>query len=131
MPITLDSDRQYPLAAMVRFKFSDFVSGAYTPAVELPPDAVVTGGHIMFETLFNGETSDTFTIGDAAVGNRYKAAINAKTTAYTALVPTGLQYTSTKTVGLTWTGVGTAPTQGAGYLYVEYIREGRSLENQG
>lgn len=131
MTIEFDSGRQYPLTAMVRFTFSDLVSGTYAPMIELPPDAIVVSGFLQLDTLFDSTTSDTVTVGDVASANRYKAAINAKTTAFTALVPTGYQYTSTKTVGITWTGVGTAPTQGAGYLLVEYIREGRSQENQG
>jgi hypothetical protein len=131
MPMTNDSGRQYPLTAIARFKFSDLVSGTYEPAIELPPDAIVTGGALVLETLFNSVTSDTITVGDVATGNRYKAGIDGKATAFTALVPTGYKYPSTKTVGITWTGVGTAPTQGAGYLLVEYIREGRSQENQG
>lgn len=45
MPIKKLSGRQEVIAATADFKFSDVVSGAYAPAVELPGGAIVVGGH--------------------------------------------------------------------------------------
>jgi hypothetical protein len=117
--------------AIVDFTHANFVSGVLQAAAELPPNAIVVGGHLHLTTLFDSVTSDTMTIGDADVDNRYAAAINAKTTAYTALVPTGYKYTTRKDIGIKWTGVGTAPTQGAGRLVVQYVIQGRSVSTQG
>lgn len=126
-----NSDRQYPLSAMARFTFTDLTSGVAAPIVELPPGAVVTGGMLVIETAFNSATSDTLVVGDATVANRYANNVNGKTAGATALTLTGFVTTATTDVLLKWTGVGTAPSQGSGYLVVTYIREDRSQENQG
>lgn len=125
------SDRQYPLSAMARFTFADLVSGTAAPVVELPPGAVVTGGMLVIETPFDSATSDTLVVGDADTADRYASAVDGQAAAATALTLTGLVTTTTTDIALTWTGVGAAPTQGAGYLVVTYIREDRSQENQG
>lgn len=131
MAFVKDSGRQTVLSAIARFTYEDFTSGTALPVIELPPDAVVVGGMFVLETLWNSATSDTFTVGDEVDDDEYASGINGKTTAYTALTPTGYQYTATKNIVVKWTGVSTAPTQGAGYLIVNYVREGRSNENQG
>jgi hypothetical protein len=131
MAITNSSDRQYPLVAVIGFDYTDFTSGEALAVAQIPADAVVVGGMLVFSTLFNSATSDTFTVGDGVDDDEYAAGVNAKTTAYTALVPTGYQYTANTDLVLKWTGVGTAPTQGAGFLIVQYVREGRANENHG
>jgi hypothetical protein len=89
MAITNSTDRQYPLAAVIGFDYTDFTSGTALAVAEIPADAVVVGGMLVFSTLFNSATSDTFTVGDAVDDDEYAAGVNAKTTAYTALTPTG------------------------------------------
>lgn len=131
MAITQNSDRQYPLSAYVEFSYADFVSGVYAAAVDMPADAIVVGGDFVITTAFNSATSDTFTVGDDTDDDEYGAAINGQTAARTALVPTGFQFAQNGTVGLKWTGAGAAPSAGAGFLHVQYVREGRSNENQG
>ena len=126
-----NSDRQYPLSAMARFTLADLTSGTAIPIVELPPGAVITGGMLVIETTFNSGTSDTLVVGDAADDDRYATAVSGQTAAVTALTLRGLVTTATTDLKLKWTSVGTAPTQGAGYLVVTYIREDRSQENQG
>ena len=131
MAITLDSDRQYALVAIVDFTFADFTSGVATNAIQLPSDAVVTGGSFVIDTAFDSGTSDTFLIGDTADADEYGSAIDGQAVAATALVPTGVELTAGGYVTLTNTMVGTAVTAGAGRLIVEYVRDGRSNENQG
>ena len=125
------SDRQYPLSALAPFTFADLTSGVAVPIVELPPGAVVTGGMVVIEAAFDSATSDTLVVGDAGDPDRYVAGVDGQATGATALVPTGYLTPSTTDITLTWTCVGAAPTQGAGYLVVTYIREDRSQENQG
>jgi hypothetical protein len=129
--ITNSTDRQYVLSAVVGFDYTDFTSGVAKVVGDLPADAIVTGGMLVLSTLFNSATSDTLTVGDAVDDDEYAAGINGKTTAYTALTPTGYQYTANTGLVIKWTGVGTAPTQGAGVLIVNYVREGRANENHG
>lgn len=129
--ITKNSDRQYPLSAEVAFTYADVASGVFAPAIEVPPGAVVTGGVLVVDTPFNSVTSDTLTVGDAATGDRYAVGVNGAAAGGTALGATGLEYAQTDNVGITWTGVGGAPTQGAGRLLVTYQRAGRANENQG
>ena len=126
-----NAERQYALTAVVPFTFADLTTGVLAPAVELPSDAVVLSGSISISTAFNSGTTDTLTVGDEDDDDRYVAGVNGQAAAMTALVPTGFQYTTTKSVGIKWTGVGTVPTQGEGLLIVQYVREGRSNEVQG
>ena len=131
--ITKDSDRQYPLFAVVDIAYSDFgASGVAEKAVELPSDAiVVAGGGLAIDTAFDSGTSDTLTVGDEDTDNLYASGINGQTVGFNALTPTGKELAGTKNVVVKWTGVGAAPSQGAGRLIVPYIRRGRGNENQG
>jgi hypothetical protein len=126
MAIKKNQNRQAPSVAMASFAAGDFESGVAGVAVDLPSGAIVTGGSFVVDEVFNSGTSDTFTVGDSLVGNRYKAGINGAALGATALVPTGVEVVSaTGAVSLTWTGVGAAPTTGKGRLIVEYIISNR------
>ena len=131
MAITQSSDRQYELSAVVDFEYDDLTSGTQTNAIELPSDAIVTGGHVYISTAFNSLTSDVIIIGDTDDDNEYLTSTSIAAIGLTALVPTGVKLTAGKEVTLTWTGVGTAPSAGVGQLVITYIRQGRSNENQG
>lgn len=128
MAITKPTGRQYPLVAKVDFTFADFVSGVAAEAVKIPGNCRVSGGHLVISTAFNSGTSDTIQVGDGDSAARYKDSINGQAVALTALVPTGYKYTVPDTIDITWTGVGAAPTAGAGYLMVEYFAENRANE---
>ncbi len=138
MAITKDFHRQYPLRAYVPFTYADFgESGVAEEAVDLPAGAIVTGGEIVITTAFNsagGTTpADTLTVGDGSDDARYAAGVDGQTAARTALGPTGYKYPAGDTVDIKWTpnaDTTTAPTQGAGYLVVEYVKPGRSNEVQ-
>lgn len=137
MPITKLSGRQEVIAATADFTYADLVSGAYAAAVDVPAGAIVVGGHLAITTIFNSATDDKFSIGDkvganAAVNTTY-AALSADITAAGAvpIVATGKKYSAAGTVGIAWTGTGTAPTAGAGKLTVLYIVDGRAAFSQG
>lgn len=122
--------RQGIKVAIADFTFADFVSGTGKAAVKLPQNAIVVAGYLAISTAFDSVTSDTITVGDAAVANRYKAGINGQSAALTALVPTGFKTTAAGDVLITWTGVGTAPTAGAGRLVLQYIVTTRAESTQ-
>lgn len=124
--------RQYPLVAYQEFTLAELTSGSNVPAIKLPAGSIVTGGMVVITTAFNSGTTDGLDIGDGTLATRYASvsdALNALSAGlYTALVPTGYQYTAVDTIDIKWTGAGTAATTGAGYLLVEYITEGRANE---
>jgi len=137
MPITKNSGRQEVIAATADFTFADLTSGAYAGAVDVPPGAIVVGGHLAITTIFNSATDDKFSIGDkvgdASAAAATYAAQSADITAAGAvpIVATGKKYTEPSTVGVVWTGTGAAPSAGAGRLTVLYIVDGRAAFSQG
>jgi hypothetical protein len=122
---------QYKRTKIVQFSYADLVangSGAFLNAIDLPTGAIVTGGNVFITTAFNSVTSDTGTVGDATTNGRYKTGINMQTVGVTPLVPTGAILgnggLTDMEVGIAWTGVGTAPTAGAGILQIDYVTYG-------
>ena len=131
MSITVDSGRQDLLVADVDFTYADFTSGSPAAAIEVPAGAVVVGGFIVIDTAFDSATSDTIIVGDGGDDNRYANAVNGASAALTALTITGYEYTETDNIDIQWTGVGAAPSAGAGRLVVHYYVDGRAAQNQG
>lgn len=136
MAITKLSARQSQLTATADFTYADLTSGAYAAAVDLPLNAIVTGGELVITTLFNSATTDQFSIGDqvgsASAGAATYAAQSADVTATgraAVIVPIGKKYTEASTVGIVWTGAGAAPSAGVGRLVVHYIIDGRACSN--
>lgn len=124
--------RQPLEVAYVDIGFADLISGTAVNALELPPNAVVTGGDIVVNTAWNSATSDVATVGDATVANRYYASASIAATGRNALVATGFIATSTQRyVTVTWTGVGAVPTAGSLRLRVDYFVKTRSQWAQG
>lgn len=131
MAISQISGRQYPLIAKIPFSFDDFESsGVAERALGLPGNATVIGGELVIETAFNSGTSDALDVGDGDDVDRYAAGVDAQTVARTALTLTGYKYTTPDSIDIIWTGVGAAPTAGAGYLLVEYVLDDRAHEAQ-
>lgn len=133
MPVTKNPTRQCEEIATCDFSYADLTSGAYAACVDLPLGAIVTGGYLAITTLFNSATTDQFSIGDkigsaSATATTYAAQSSDVTTTGLAasIVPTGNQMTDVATVGVVWTGAGTAPTAGVGKLVVKYIINGRA-----
>lgn len=132
MAITQSSDRQYPLQAIVDFGFADLTHATAEIAMDLPSDAIITGGHVYISEVFNSTTSDSLIVGDTDDPNAYLAATSIAALGATALAPSGLKLIAGKSITITHTGgVADTATTGIGQLVVEYIRQGRSNENQG
>lgn len=122
--------RQWPLVAVMEFVLDDLTSGEAGRAVVMPGGSWVIGGGLVISEAFDSGTSDTIKVGDADDDDRYAAAVDASAAGHTDLTVTGHKYTDKKTIDLTWTSDGAAPTQGRGFLYVEYLIEGRGGEVQ-
>jgi hypothetical protein len=124
--ITKDTNRQAPTVAIVEFGFADLATGVGQVAIDLPSGAIVIGGEIIIDEVYNSSVSDTLEVGDSEAATRYKGSVDGQALGRTALVPTGKEVKSaTGSVMLEWTGSGDAPTTGAGRLIVEYILSGR------
>lgn len=136
MAITKNSNRQGSLFAKADFTFADFNAGAVTTttiftALDLPANAIVVGGALVITTAFVGPTAATASVGDGASAARFLGDTNLLAAARTALVPTNYKYTAGDTLDLDVAMSVAAATAGAGYLLVEYIIDGRGVENQG
>lgn len=125
--------RQQLIIAYADFDYTQLVSGTFKALIELPPNAVIVSGALITYTAWNSATSDVATVGDSGSGNRYKTSASIAAAAYQVITPTGVKCTTTalRNVGVTWTGVSTAPTAGAGCLWLGYFVRGRSQFAQG
>jgi hypothetical protein len=132
MAITKDSGRQWPLVAMVDFALADVVAGTATAAVELPQGAIVLSADLYVTEAFNGGTTATIKIGDAADDDRYTPTpLNVTTTGKKALTPTGYAMSVQGDMKVTFAQTGTAATTGAAKLIVQYAVVDRCNSNQG
>lgn len=138
MALTKIAGRQAPIVATCDFTYADLTSGAYAAMVDLPVNAIVIGGDLCITTLFNSATTDKFSIGDkvgeAAATVDTFAVQSADITATgraAVILPIGKKMTAAGSVGVVWTGAGTAPSAGVGRLVVQYIVDGRSEFTQG
>jgi len=129
MSITSNSNRQYPLVAMVDFTQANFtVLGQAENAVELPAGAVIIGGALQVDTTFDGGVGQTLTV---AGGGASTGAIDADAaTSRNALTLDGSMSTTTTFVTVAFGGALGGST-GAGRLEVQYVMNDRSNENQG
>ena len=134
MAITKNGARQDILVAELTVTYDDPTSDAAVavPLIDLPANAVVVGGMVVVDTVFNSTTSDVLDLGDGADDDRYTASqINLQALGMTALTITGYKYTAGDTVDMEWTAgsTGTATT-GQFRVILHYVIEGRALENQ-
>ena len=120
---TKDCGRQWVLSSVTRIDHTMLQDGAVAVS-ELPPDAVVVGGQLIVQTAFSG---GTLAVGDADTAGRYASGVTAGV-AKTDLSVTGYQTDATEEILVTPSGT---PTSGEALLIIEYVREGRSNENQG
>lgn len=131
MAIIKDSGRQDVACAIVPFTYADFVSGTFTPAVELPLGAIVTGGAVRIDTAFNSATSDVMGVGISTSTAKYGSAFNIHATGSFPLTGLAQKEASQIDLGLTWTGVGAAPSAGTGSLVVMYAKAKKTEWSQG
>ena len=125
---------QYKRMKTIQFSFADFIaagSAIFLIMANLPPKARVVGGAVTITTAFNSVTSDTGIVGDIGNTSKFKSGINMAAVGVTALVPTGdiVDILTDEQFGMKWTGVGTAPTAGQGWLDVEFVVYGCADEN--
>lgn len=141
-----DSGRQQVIAAYVdltQATLADtdtvYASGSYNvtntsfvlDGIELPENAVVTGGDLVVSTVFDSATAATVSIGDSASATKYLGATSIKSAARTAVVPTGFVVTNaTNKVKLTFALNG-ATTAGALTVQIYYIVKGREQFTHG
>jgi hypothetical protein len=125
MAITKHPGRQAPSVAIVDFTYEDLVSGTFDPCIAGSGGEEVIGGSIIITEPFNSSVSDTLTVGDTGDTDRYKGSVDGQAEALTALVPTGHALTPSQNFGIMWTGVGNAPTAGAGRVVLETINARR------
>ena len=120
------------------------LTGIAFNVVEIPPNAVITGGRIIVPVAFNSGTSDTLLlkVGTVVASTGAISSIDATLLAATSIAATGvtaitlssaqvLNNTSTKQVQAVWTRVGADPTAGKVVVQIDYIIPGRALEIQG
>ena len=120
----MNHGRQYPLVATQAFDYTELESGVGVNAVKLPDGARVIGGAVYITSAF--DATRTIDVGDATVPDRYSATpVDAAAAGRTALDITGFKVSGDNEVQLTVSG---AVTQGAGYIEVQYIMDGRSNE---
>jgi hypothetical protein len=125
-----NSARQSVLDAYLDIGFANFVSAADTPAIQVPAGAVVVGGDVVVDTVWNGAT-DVISVGDSLLFNRYLNALTLAALGRTVLVPTGYIYLVPTLISVRWVGTGGPPTTGAARLRVSYLRRGKADTAEG
>lgn len=107
--------------------------GTVEAVVTVPKNAIVVGGELVVDVVFNSTTSDVIDIGDGVDPDRYTASpIDLTALGRTALTLTGYEYPQQDTIDVGWTAgsTGTATT-GSARLIVQYIVNGRSAFSHG
>lgn len=127
--------RQSVLYADREFTLSDLTSGVPFPAIYLKPGTRILRGFVDITTAFNSGTSDTISVGDTEGTDDVDRYLAASGTAHTGgmvkftLPPlTDAVIGTTEALTITWTGVGTAATAGAGRVAIEYVEDNRQTE---
>ena len=134
MTTEVNINRQSVLCAIRDFNYTDFVSGTAKPLIYIRPGTIVLSLVVDITTAWNSATSDVITIGDTEGTDdvdRYLTSTSIATTGRKASVTLPLtngEVETAEAITATWTGVGTAPTAGAGRLIVTYIETDRSTE---
>lgn len=127
--------RQYPLFIEQDLDYTDFVTGAVPPVVELPNGAVILPALSSFMVITAGAAASTLDIGfteppSTTSGNGIANDIDLATVASTALTFTQKRFVNGGTITFTPTGAGAATT-GKYKLLLAYIVEGRGNETFG
>ncbi|MBX9914084.1 MAG: hypothetical protein K2Y25_09305 [Pseudomonadaceae bacterium] len=132
MAITKPEGRQNVAALFVPFVLADISSALAQAAAQLPAAAIVTGGFIVVDEVFNAATTATLVVGDALVANRYAPTpLDLKTLGMKALTVTGYATLKIADLNVTYASSGAAATTGKGRLYLEYIETPKASWTQG
>lgn len=138
---TLKASRnaQWKLSADFTFTMADAmkdVNGATTnfkatagvfDVINLPPNALITGGDLIVETVSNDSGTATIKVGDSVNDARYLGATSIKSAARTALVPTGYRGNG-ENLRITLANQNGDATAGKVRVRVDYVIDGRSNE---
>lgn len=138
MTTSVNVNRQTVLVAEREFSYDDFTSATAKAMIYLKPGTRILRGYVDVTTAFNSSSADAITVGDTVADDvdRYATVSDAQATGITAFgarttgttgVPSQT-ITTSEAVTMTWTGTGTAPTAGAGLLYIEYVEDARQTE---
>lgn len=122
--------RQSPAVAVVKFSLADFTDGTLD-VMELPGNAIVTGGFITVTTAFNAGTTATLDLGDGTTADLYLDGGSVAAKGLVSLVPTGDINTRVGDLTLTYAETGDAATEGEAILVLEYIEISKSGWTQG
>jgi hypothetical protein len=131
MAITKNPARQELIVARVTGTFGtgyDVPLQAVYPAVEIPQNAVVVGGHFVVSDVTTASVA--VAVGDGVSGTHYASGINGNALGLTALVPTGYKYPVQDTIDIT-VSAATPAAYGTFELVVEYIVDQRAEFSQG
>lgn len=135
MAIVLNSGRQEVIAAKLSVNYADMSSDVAVAeaVVDVPANAIVVGGYVVVQTVFNSTTSDVLDVGDGDNDDRYSATpIDLTTLGYNALDVTGYKYSVSDLIDVEWTaGTTSTATTGDFDIVVEYIVDGRAAFSQG
>lgn len=125
--------RQYPLVDVRELLFSHLPTGVAVEVIDLPVNAVVTGGGAFVDTADNSGTSAVLDVGDADAGDLYVTDLNAATAGESEqfdVTEIGKKYASGGAITATRVAVGTAATAGKVRVWVEYVILERANEVQ-
>ena len=136
--LTAPRSAQWPLTAEFVFNFDDTMlntSGASDgfatvashvfDVINLPPNAIVTGGEVVTETAVAGSTAYNISVGDSLSATKYLGATDRVTAGRTALVPTGYVGLG-ENIRLTVAPTVATATAGKVSVRVQYIVRGRA-----
>lgn len=129
--VPISSGRQQLIVANLDLVLANFATTVDYNLIQVPAGAVIEGGAIVVDTVFNSTTSDVISIGDTTTYNLYKSALTIQATGLTALVPTGKIYTVPTWLTARWVSGGGTPTTGALRVSVTYYVRGRAQFTQG
>ena len=94
--------------------------------INLPPNAIVTGGEVVTETAIAGSTAYNVSVGDSGSATRYLGATDRVTAGRTALVPTGFVNADGLNLRLTVAPTVADATAGAVTVRVLYVLRGKA-----
>ena len=122
--------RQFVVGASVPLAFADLaVAGDYF-VTDLPSSAVVTGGWIFVDDAFDGGATMTVTVEDSA-GALLQTLSGALDTSAVAKLDITVLGSALSKAGAVKITTSADLTQGAGFLYLEYIVQDRSQFSEG
>jgi hypothetical protein len=134
MTTSVNINRQSTLCAIRDFDYTDFTSGVAKPLIYTRPGTIVMSVVVDIHEAWDSATSDSLTIGDTEGTDdvdRYMTSTSIATAGRKASVTLPLtngEIETAEAITGTWTGVGDAPTAGAGRLIVTYLETPRSTE---